>query len=560
MIVDFKYKGQSAIVQGLEDARMAFATNSMREAAFFKGELGRPHLFREALGALFSVVTSDFKYRPRDRVAFRAWMDEQDRLFAERLAAKGEKARARIEVLEARRTELDKKRDERYRPFYAARKKYFEHVWQNQWELNYLFDPVVTVHPDELFFEAFSKDESSYARVGVRYDLFKKIDAFECGTTNIDFSAKLAGELDRVRSYRTTRFDVAPTGIDVQVGDAPVHKEKKIDLPESWVNGFLQVQSTMSMSLTRLRLAPIDLYNLTRFLRLKKAHRSPRAMRFELTPGVRPRVVFEPWETAIELSGESHYDGKKPAVVRTWGRDRLKIISRLLPVARRVDVYLAGLGLPSIYVVDLGEVSFTLALSGWTDNDWTGGAKFDLLTRRLDGTADQLMKMYEELRSSRKATDVELSQRTGLDLVKTRSVLGHLCQVGRAMLDLSTGTYRHRDLFVEPFTLKDAQKAVKPAVTETSPQAVAAKGMSAAGDVRIIMRQPFSGGFKLSGSAKGKDGTRVRPLLTLDPEGKIIEGSCTCSTFKSHGLTQGPCEHLLGLRLAHIERVKSEKS
>ena len=41
-----------------------------------------------------------------------------------------------------------------------------------------------------------SKDESSYARVGVRYDLFERIDAFECGTTNIDFSAKLAGELD----------------------------------------------------------------------------------------------------------------------------------------------------------------------------------------------------------------------------------------------------------------------------------------------------------------------------------------------------------------------------
>lgn len=73
------------------------------------------------------------------------------------------------------------------------------------------------------------------------------------------------------------------------------------------------------------------------------------------------------------------------------------------------------------------------------------------------------------------------------------------------------------------------------------------------------MRQPIpGGGFRLSGSAKGKDGARVRPMLTLDGDGKIAEGTCTCSAFKSHGLTQGPCEHLLGLRLAHIDRVSSD--
>ena len=559
MIVDFKYKGSSAIVQGLDSAKMAFATNSMREAAFFKGTLARPFLFREALGALFSVVTSDFKYHPRDRLAFRAWMDEQDRLFTERLAVRGEKARQRIEQLEARRAELDRLRDIRYKPFYEARRKYFEHIWQNQWELNYLFDPVVTVHPDELFFEAFSKDESSYARVGVRYDLFQRIDAFECGTTNIDFSQKLANELDRVRSYRPTTFDVAPSGIDVKVGDAPAHKEKKIDLPESWVNGFLQVQSTMAMSLTRLTIAPIDLYNVSRFLRRFKAKKSPRALRFELAPGKRPRVVFEPWEVAYELSSDSHYDGQKPATIRTWGRDRLRVLARLLPVAQKVDVYLAGLGLPSIYVIDLGEVSFTLALSGWTENDWTGGAKFDLLTRRLDGTADELMKVYDALRNVRRSKDAELAATVGLSVDKTRSVLGHLCQVGRAMLDLSTGQYRHRDLFLAPFTMKEAAAALKPAVTQNTPQAVAGKAMASAGDVRIIMRQPFSGGFKLSGNAKHKDGSRVRPLLTVDLHGNFVEGSCTCPHFKSNGLTQGPCEHLLGLRQAHIDRVDAEK-
>lgn len=555
MIVDFKYRGQSAIVQGLDTARMTFASNTLREAAYFKGTLARPLVFREALGALHEVVTSDLKYRPRDRFAFRAWLEEQDRLFLAKLAIKSEETRLRVEKLEARRAELDRLQQVRLGPFYKARHSYFDYVFTHDYELNYLLDPVITVHPDELFFEAFSKDESSYARVGARYDLFERIDAFECGTTNIDFSAQLAGELDRIRTYRRTEFDVTPNGFGVKVGDAPAHREKKIDLPDSWVNGFLQVQSTMAMGLTRLRMAPIDLFSILRFLRRRRAHASPRALRYELVPGKRVKVVFEPWEHAIELSPASVYQGDKAQTIRTWGRDRLRVLARLLPAAQHVDVYLAGLGLPSIYVVDLSEVSFTLALSGWTDNDWTGGAKFDLLTRRLDATPEELMLVYEMLRASRSGTDADVAQRAKLGVEKTRSALSHLCQVGRAVYDLSTRKYRHRDLFLAPFTLKDAVLAVKPAVTA---EATAAQEIFTADAVRIIARRPFSGGFKLSGSAKGSSGQRVRPLITVNHKGEILEGTCTCTFFKSHQLTKGPCEHLLALRLAHMARLEAE--
>ena len=72
--------------------------------------------------------------------------------------------------------------------------------------------------------------------------------------------------------------------------------------------------------------------------------------------------------------GSAVWDGPKPVSIRTWGRDRLRTLARLIPVCKGVDVYLAGHGLPSIYVLDLGDLLFTLALSGWTDNDWTGGA------------------------------------------------------------------------------------------------------------------------------------------------------------------------------------------
>jgi hypothetical protein len=559
MNVEFKYRGQSAIVSTLHESRAAFATNTLREATFFRGTLRDPLLVREGLAALHAVVVSDLRYHPKDRLAFRAWLEEQDRRFLAGLGASSEATRKQMKVIAARLDELDKIKQARLRPFHDARRRYFEYVFHNQSELMFILDPVITIHPDELAMEAFSRDESSYARLAVKYDRFASIDAFECGTTNIDFTDRLHRDLDRMRTYRATRFEVQPSGFTVGSGDGAVHKEKKVDLPESWVKGFLQVHSTMAMGLHRFTLAPIDLFNICRFLARHHAKTSPRALRYELEPGRRVRVVFEPWEHVIELSPTAIYEGPKPLSVRTWGRDRLRVLQRLLPVVEKVDVYVAGqLGLPSVYVADLGDLTFTLALSGWTENDWSGGAKFDLLTRRLAVSAAELTSVYESLRATRYATDVSIAQATGLGVEKARSAASHLCQIGRAMYDLGGGVFRHRELFAVPFTAADAAAAVKPAETETDPEAKAARTIFQRGDVRVIARRPVSTGFKLSGSAKGVDGGRVRPLVSVDHAGQILEGTCTCAFFKKHQMTRGPCQHLLALRLAHMARLSEE--
>lgn len=558
MILETKYGGESGVEQGLTTGKVGFATNQLREATFFKGELARPLVFREALGALHSVVISDFRYKPKDRLAFQTWLAEQDRKFLLGLKVTSADAKVELEHVEARLGALEAKRKERLKPFHEARQRYFEHVYTHQYELNYLFDPVITVHPDEVFFEAFSRDESSYARLGARHSLFSRIDELQCGTTNIDFSHKLNRQLDRIRSYRKTDFDIAPGGLTVTTSGpgGGVHKEKKIELPESWVQGFHQVQSTMAMSLTSFEVAPIDMFNVIRFLRRHKTRISPRALRWELVPHRRIRAVLEPWEYPIELS--TVYTGDKDVVVRTWGRDRLNTLTRLLPVARKVRVFLAGFGMPSMYALDLGDTTFTLALSGWTDNDWAGGAKFDLLTRRLDASAQELMLVYNALKVPRFATDTALSDLTGLGLEKTRSALSSLCQVGRAMFDLGNGVYRHRDLFFDAFTMKEAQRAVSAAVEEQNPAAKAARLIVQSDNVRIIARRPVSTGYKLSGSVLGTKQERVRPQLHVDADGQIIEGNCTCAHFQSKQLTQGPCEHLLALRLAHMDKLEEE--
>ena len=128
------------------------------------------------------------------------------------------------------------------------------------------------------------------------------------------------------------------------------------------------------------------------------------------------------------------------------------------------------------------------------------------------------------------------------------------------MFDLSGGVYRHRDLFLEPFSAAQAaQAAAAKAAKPATPQEALAKEIFEGDHIRVIARRPVSTGFKLSGSARG-DGPRERPMLHVDQEGRIIEGSCTCTFFRKHSLTRGPCEHILALRLAHMSRLEQEDS
>lgn len=557
MEVQFKYAGQSAVVSGLGSSRVAFATNLLREPAYFRGDVGRPRVLRDGLAALYATVVSDFKHRPKDRLAFQAWLEEQDRRFLTSLPTRSAELQAKLEAKEARLEELRALRRARRKPFVAARRRYFDYAYTNAYELDLILDPVITVHPDELSFEAFSRDESSYGRLAVKYDLFRAIDAFECGTTNVDFSTRLDAQLARMRSYRETRFELDPRGFGVTLGGNDVFREGKVTLPPTWMQGFLQVQSVMAMGLTHLRLTPIELFNLLRHVRRHKARTSPRALRWELEPGEPVRAVFEPWERPLTFAAP--FTGPKATRIRTWGRRRLQVLERLLPWIRGVDVYLAGHGLPTVYVCDLGDATFTLALSGWTDNDWTGESRFSLLNRAVDVDAHALARAYATLRESRYATLESLAAATELSVPETRSAVSFLCQAGRAMMDLGGGVVRHRDLLHTPFDAAKEVARLAAAAEEADPKAKAARSIFEAGNARIIARRPVSTGFKLSGSVAarpGEDGGRKRPLLHLDHEGAILEATCTCGYFKKHKLTKGPCEHMLALRLAHMERLK----
>ena len=72
-----------------------------------------------------------------------------------------------------------------------------------------MLDPVITVHPDEVFFECFSQDESTYGR-SARATTSSRARRRACGTTNIDYSASLYDEFQKIRSYKATPLDDRP--------------------------------------------------------------------------------------------------------------------------------------------------------------------------------------------------------------------------------------------------------------------------------------------------------------------------------------------------------------
>lgn len=285
MEFNYTYKGSTEVSGNGTSTQMSFSPDTKRPPTYFIGELRQNVAFREAISALHDVVVSDMRFKPKDKTAYKEWRAKQEEINWDLITARRQDVATQIKTLREELNELNRQSYERLRPYYKARGEFQRYVWENRLDFYFVFDPVITVHPDEVFFECFSVDESSYGRLGASYEVFKNISEFACGTTNVDYSAALYDEFQKVRSYKTTQLQVDPSGFEVQTTNEAAYKEVKIDLPDSWVRGFLQVSSAMSLPATRFDLHPMDIHNICFVLRRHKEKQGPRGMRYHLKPG-----------------------------------------------------------------------------------------------------------------------------------------------------------------------------------------------------------------------------------------------------------------------------------
>jgi hypothetical protein len=532
------YQGRS----GWRDGGLSFAPNLRRGRVSFTGDLLDPLRFREAVSALHAVVVSDLKFKPKDRSAHQAYLKrEQAREAAIRRIAFKRETEALLATPEA---PIPAGLEERFKTvrekYWSTRMRYANHLAQNDPALFRVLvpcDPVVTVADDGIFFECFSKDESSYGCLTADRGLFSTPDAVSTGTTNVDYSLPLFEEFQRLRTYRRTRFAVDPAGFEVSTEGAADHREEKIDLPPSWLRGFMQLQAAMSLPMEKVPVSREALYAILAHLKRHRARKSPRSIRFELNPGQPIEIVLEPWDARITLHDQP-YAGSNAKTIRTWGRDRLLTLARLLPIAEGAEVHLLGTGLPSFWNVKLGGLRFLLGLSGWTANDWTsgGGALLDLAPP-VEPSEDLLGDVATAFRESPTLTFTQVCQRTGAAAPFAAAALNRFALLGQLIHDLGAGAYRWRTILPVEASLKQ--------VKVESPEAEAARVLVSRDAVKVKRDETVAGTRAIMGAVENRDVEAV-----CDPDGRIVRGQCNCSHYFRFKLRAGPCRHLQALRRA----------
>jgi predicted DNA-binding WGR domain protein len=508
----FAYAGPSGLVAEEGRARVALFGNTLRPPVRADGAIRDPILLRESLSALYEVVGSDYRYVPKDRTAYLAY-----------------------QRMRKQSASLDQ---------WQAQRAYAEWMMRNDPLAFLILDPVVTVHPDEMIFEVFSKDEGSYAKLGVDWSAFDLDGAPQCGTTNIDFSRSLYDGVQRMRSYRDTRLVIGTDAVALKTGERPEVLEKKISVPDSWLRGFLQVQSASTLPSTSFTLAPIDLYNVLRHLRLNADRKKGgRGVRVELVPGEPPRLVLEPWDLVLSTHG-APYTGRTAQMIRVWGRRRLMMLRRLLPFAERIDVTLLGTGLPSFTVLRAGPVTFTLGLTGFTSANWAQAVSFDVLLPRPVSRASEIEAVVGHLRQRWCASAKAIAADLGLKMPVVLEALQLCCQQGMLMYDLARDVYRLRPLTDAPLDLPRLE--FRDGREREAHDLIVAKGA-----VRLVTEnRVFGVGLELTGKVSVEAEKReFRPQLMIDDDGRVKQAECTCNFFRKHGLKEGPCVHLVALRM-----------
>lgn len=519
--VELEYKGKSQILEpSNSETTVAFFSALTRAAVKVDGKVKKPLELREALETLYRVVKSDNRRAPKDRSAYLAHKQKT-------AGSAGQNA-------------------------FEAQRQYFEWLGQNDLNSWFVLDPVITAHPDRLLFEVFSKDESSYASLAVDWDALELDATPSYGTTNIDLSEDFHDAMRRMRSYHTTSIAIGKEAVSITPaeGAAPV-TEKKIDVPNSWLRGFLQVQASATLPATKITIAPIDLYNVLRHLRMNADQKKGgRAIRVELMPGECPRLVIEPTEEVISTEHEV-FTGRTAQVIRIWGRRRWMMLTPLLPLVTDVEIHMLGTGLPNFCVLRCGPITFTLGLTGFTAANWSQALGLDTLLPRSVEVNKNLEKVLEHLEKSWFDSAANMATSLSLNPTELRHALQTGCQNGQIMYDLAQDVYRLRPL-LESIDLdalefrNDRERLAHDLLHD--------KG----GKVKLLSRNHIPGtGVQYVGEVTvDADRRSYRVEMTIDEEGRVRRVDDTSPFYRKHQLKEGPSAPLIALRLKIAELQK----
>ncbi len=558
MEITQSYTRPSNAVMNPDGMRLNVSAEQSRPPVHLEAMVKDSLAYSRLMLALYEVVTGDLRNAPKDHTAYQNWvqqryLEELDVELRERAAnlpalmeARKDPA-ARVSALQKRSVELQAVSG--MGVYWNHVRQYYDWLRKHDMDAWWVLDPVVSVHPDCLIFEVFSQDESSYGRVTVPTEALEVFGAAQYGTTNIDYSRALADEIRRVRSYRPAFLQIGAAGVSVATS-AGESIEKKIDLPPTWVRGFLQVQSASAFGAVDLHLSAATLAEVLSVLKRNKEKTGPRSLRFQIAPNQKPSIVIEPFAIVVPET-EHVYTGGYSGEIRIWGRRRLFVMEDLLPHATGVQVRLLGGGMPSYWTVFQKTQRFDLGLSGWTKNDWAQAARFDLLAATSDAPPETVEAAGHLLAEFLHLTPEQLASRLNISRDVATNALQKCCGQGQAMFDHVTGAYRWRPLLSVPVKLPETEQDKKLLKARRLVDAKAIQwldtGEKAARESQVRCH------------AKVRDDVRANKaqdvILDIDLDGRVQYAQCSCHDFRRDKLRKGPCPHILAASVVAAEQV-----
>lgn len=569
MKVGYKYASPSRCTQVNNQATLGLSPDLSRdEKVSFCGKLNHPLLFRDAMLMLREIVISDTGKKQKERTDYFTWLNEEIerrvKAHKEYMPHVREDLQKQIDScdseLSSKKNEINqllniqrnlKKQIDQYdawRDYYKIERDFWKFIKDRDYDLWFVLDPVITVHKDQVSFEAFSVDESIYGCLSVSMDEFDLLQTPKLGTTNIDFSAKLEKEMQRFRSYTDVTLSVNPEGFTIDNDIVPEYIEKKIDLPETWIKGFNQVSSAAALSGTELALSPSDMYDICAFLRKHKERKSPRYMKWILEPGQRVQIVFEPFGTILTLN--AIYQGHQRREEKIWGRRRWLVVEKLIPLSKAFYVRILGFGMPQFIRADMGTMQMTVGFSSWSSNDWVKGTAFNIMA---GFTGEGCYKdIYKLMKDKRCLSMEEISAHLpGQKNDKIKSGIGMLFRRGEGYFDIINDKVRFRHLCNAPIP----EELYEVSGIETDVQKYS-KFTFDNMKVRYSHKQEF-----IFTTIYNSDSTEI----VIDQDGQITKINCSCQQFKrgERNLSE-PCAHILALytasyKLLNLKNLEYEK-
>lgn len=567
MKVNYKYASPSRCMQAGDKATLGLSPDLSRdEKVSFSGKLKHPLLFRDAMLMLREIVISDTGMKTKERPEYFEWLDQEiERRINEhkeympnvREALKKEIDTYDVQLFHQNheikklldiQKNLQKQIDEydAWKDYNKIERDFWKFIKDRDYSLWFVLDPVITVHNDQVSFEAFSIDESIYGCLSVAMDEFDLLQKPALGTTNIDFSVKLEKEMQRFRSYTDVTLSINPEGFTVDNDIVPEYVEKKIDLPDTWIKGFNQVSSAAALSGIEIELSPSDMYDICAFLRKHKEKKSPRYMKWILEPGQRVQVVFEPFGTVITLNAV--YNGQQRREEKIWGRRRWLVTEKLIPLSKAFYVRLLGFGMPQFIRADMGTMQMVIGFSSWSSNDWVKGTAFNIMAGFTGmGCYDRVYPLMKDKRCL--SMNEIYNNIPGTKNNKTKAGIGMLFRRGEGYFDIASNKVRFRQLCNTPipeelYEVTDIERDVQKYSKLTFDNMT----------VRYTQRKEFI--FSTKYSQHGlvpSDNTEI----VIDQDGQITKVDCCCSKFKrGEKNISDPCAHILALYVASFKLLK----